>query len=156
MISKRNIKRFFPLTNHCNALIVRESLNKSKLDTENEMSNQFLFVILCIHSLVSIEAFLGFTWKKSWIYYEPVFPTDNQRLDDVTSHQIKQKLDNFDPTNEQTFQMVRIESKMISIFFTFLLFSLRTFFGFCLLCLALFYESSIFQEWRSDVYNGRR
>lgn len=81
---------------------------------------ELLIVFVIITSLiVESQSLLGFTRKKSYIYYEPPTEENRQRIDDVTEHYITQKLDNFNPTDNRTFQMV-----CITIYFDSVLFNL--------------------------------
>lgn len=57
-------------------------------------------------AFVQTEALVGFGKSKSLIFREPPLADDNVRSNDVTEHWITQKLDNFDPTDTRTFQMV--------------------------------------------------
>lgn len=68
---------------------------------------KLMIACLLIAAFLETEAFLGFTKSKSLLYREPPVDEFNVRSDDVTEHWITQKLDNFEPTDTRTFQMVR-------------------------------------------------
>lgn len=72
------------------------------------MVKSVIFACLLAIALIQTHAFLGFTKKRSWLYYEPPIDGNQERLNDVSEHYIIQKLDNFDAQNQHTFRMVRI------------------------------------------------
>lgn len=73
-----------------------------------EMAHVKLIVAcLLVTAFVQTEALLGFRDSKSFLFREPPVDEDIVKSIDVTEHWITQKLDNFDPTDTRTFQMVR-------------------------------------------------
>lgn len=70
---------------------------------------QFKLIVVCllVAACVRTDALLGFRDSKSFLFREPPVDEDIVRSIDVTEHWITQKLDNFDPTDNRTFQMVR-------------------------------------------------
>lgn len=76
------------------------------------MTNRIVICLICLFMFLSIVVqvtpFLGFTEHTSYIYYEPPVEATNARyFNQVTEHYFTQRLDNFDPNNWQTFNMVR-------------------------------------------------
>lgn len=69
--------------------------------------SKLTIVCLLVAACVQTEALLGFSKSKSFLFREPPVDENNGRSEDVTEHWITQKLDNFDPTDTRTFQMVR-------------------------------------------------
>lgn len=66
-----------------------------------------------------VNAFLGFTEETSFIYHEPRIEAANARyFDQVTEHYFSQRLDNFDPSNWQAFNMVRNDGNCRQFAFT--------------------------------------
>lgn len=71
------------------------------------MKEAFIILVVITALIVESQCLLGFTRKKSYIFYEPPTEENHQRIEDVTEHYITQKLNNFDPTDNRTFQMVK-------------------------------------------------
>lgn len=67
----------------------------------------FVVHFLAVQLNVPTKAFLSLTNFNSLIFYEPPFSKTDQRTNEVSEHYFTQRLDNFDPQNMQTFQMVR-------------------------------------------------
>lgn len=65
-------------------------------------------IVACVLVAVFVQtdALLGFRDSKSFLFREPPVDEDTVKSIDVTEHWITQKLDNFDPTDTRTFQMV--------------------------------------------------
>lgn len=59
-------------------------------------------------TFLQTEAFSGFLRTKSLIFREPPVDELTTMSLDVSEHWITQKLDNFDPRDTRTFQMVRM------------------------------------------------
>lgn len=70
----------------------------------------FLLIILSYFAsfglVCSTERVSGALKRQTLIYYEPPFESDQERADQITTHYVKQRLDNFDHQNKETFQMV--------------------------------------------------